>query len=44
MPIINPYHRLWRPVKGYEFAGGWFNDEPHPTVPPSPPRGQCGGT
>ena len=32
MPISKPYHRLWRPVKGYEFAGGWFYGEPQPTL------------
>lgn len=33
MAITNPYHRLWRPLKGYEFLGMIFREgTPTPTL------------
>ena len=33
MAISNPYHRLWRPLKGYDpLSGAWYDDTPTPTL------------
>ena len=33
MAISNPYHRLWRPLKGYDPLGGmWYDSTPTPTL------------
>jgi len=31
MSITKPYHRLWRPVKGYE-PGDFYDNDPHPSA------------
>lgn len=33
MSIIKPYHRIWRPLKGYSYLGAfWSSDEPVATL------------
>ena len=36
MSILKPYHRIWRPVKNYDWANSVIsiddNDEPKPTL------------